>query len=48
MPLGIGFSHRVQPLILDARDVYRPVFYGDLMDNAEGGGEVRLDNWTAI
>ena len=46
-PLGVGFSYRFDPVIVDARGVYRPVFDGDLVQTASGSDEVRLDNWTA-
>ena len=48
-PFGIGFSYRYEPLIVDARGVYRRVFYDDLIQPAVAAGqeELGLHTWTA-
>ena len=48
-PVGIGFSYRYEPLIVDARGVYRRVFYDDLIQPAVAAGqeELGLHTWTA-
>ncbi len=48
-PFGVGFSYRHEPLIVDARGVYRRVFYDDLIQPAAAAGqeELGLHTWTA-
>lgn len=48
-PFGIGVSYRYEPLIIDARGVYRRVFYDDLIqpEVAAGQEEPGLHTWTA-
>jgi outer membrane protein OmpA-like peptidoglycan-associated protein len=42
-PVGIGFSYRVERLILDGRGLYRRVFYDDLIQ----GNAADLHTWGA-
>lgn len=42
-PFGVGFSYRVERVILDGRGVYRRVFYDDLIQ----GNAPNLHNWGA-
>jgi outer membrane protein OmpA-like peptidoglycan-associated protein len=47
-PVGIGFSYRVERVILDGRGVYRRVFYDDLIqDSAAGPDAPNLHSWGA-
>jgi len=47
VPLGVGVGYRYQRLILDARGVFRPVAYSDLIPTA-GDTETSLHSWTAL
>jgi outer membrane protein OmpA-like peptidoglycan-associated protein len=46
-PVGLGLNLRYGRLILDARGVYRRVFYDDLIQTVPGQDEPDLHNWNA-
>jgi outer membrane protein OmpA-like peptidoglycan-associated protein len=47
VPLGVGFSYRLDHIILDGRGVYRRVFFSDLLQATSGRDRPGLDTLTA-
>ncbi len=48
VPLGIGFGYRYQRLILDARGMFRPTAYSDLVNPSTADETISLHSWTAL
>jgi hypothetical protein len=47
VPLGLGFGYRYRQVILDARGMFRPAAYSDLI-RPQGDETISLHSWSAL
>lgn len=48
VPLGLGFGYRYQHLILDARGLFRPAAYSDMVAPSTPDEKISMHSWTAL